>query len=557
MKRENNQKMIQTIEKLSRNQFIKLYDGFVNNESHQKDLLYWRCATNIELFAYNFFPHYCEFPFNSFHEDCFDAYELGERGIRRVDAAPRGYAKSTIKALIKPIHDVCYKLERFIVIASNTDSQSIQKLKDISTEFFENVHLVKIYGSFFKNKVVGSTDFIVCNGNHKVRFIAVGSKKEIRGARFGSARPSKIIIDDFEHSTEVENEEIRDKYENTFKDVFSKIGNKKTNIEVIGTILHKKSLLAKILKNPKYTAHKYKAIESWAIRKDLWNKWEDIYTDLDRFDDDKKRKKVAEDFYLKNKKEMLKGVKVLWEEHENYYELMEEIIETGYRSFMKEKQNSPMSDEEKIFYPENMKYFVEEDNGIRILHNKILVPWRELTPYGSIDPSTGQTKAKKGKKGDFTCILSGYKDFKGRLFVFQDFTKRVPPTVFIKQIFDFHEEYDFEKFVVEYNLYRNLLTENLKAERNRREKIQKKIIRLPFYDITQDENKEKRIYTLEPKVTHGWILFNKTLSNEFYDQLFEFPKADHDDCPDALEMLWSLVHNRFKAGALNKTVMDR
>lgn len=442
-------------------------------------------------------------------------------------------------------------------MASNTDDQSKQKLKDLSTEFFTNDRLISVYGRFFEGKTIGSTDFVVANGSHKVRFLAVGSKKEIRGIRFGAARPSKVILDDFEHSTEVENEEIRDKYESTFKDVLSKIGNKKTNIEVIGTILHKKSLLSKILKNPKYKAKTYKAVESWAENKALWQKWQDVYTDIDGFDSSEERLETARKYYEKNKEEMLKGTKVLWESHENYYELMEEIIETGYRSFMKEKQNCPISDEEKIFYPETFKYFVEEEKGLRICHNNVFIPWEELTPYGAMDPSTGQTKSRKGKKGDFTCILTGYEDRKGRLLVYEDFTKRVPPTVFIKKLFDNHEIFDYEKFVVEYNLYRNLLTENLIAERKRREKKEKRIIRPPFYDLTQDENKEKRIYTLEPKITHGRILFNKTLSNEFFDQHFEFPKADHDDCPDTLEMLWSLVHNRYKTSSLNLIAMDR
>ncbi len=471
-----------------------------------------------------------------------------------MDAAPRGYAKSTIKAFIKPVHDVCYKLERFIVIASNTDAQSVQKLKDIASEFYENDELLNVYGKFVRTKNIGSTDFIANNNGFKVRFLAVGSKKEIRGARFGAYRPSKIVIDDFEHSTEVENEEIRDKYEAIFKDVFSKIGNRKTNIEMIGTVLHRKALLVKILENPSYSGKTYKAIESWADNQELWQEWKNIYTNMDGFDTDKERFAAADKFYQDNEEELLRGVKILWPEHEDYLYLMKEIIETGYRSFMKEKQNAPMSDEEKIFDPERMRMYIEKDEGLYILATDTLVPWHDLEVCrAAIDPSTGQVKAKKGKKGDFTCILVGYKDRKGRLFVHHDFTKRVAPSKYIQESFTLQEEFGFPKMGVETNLFRNLLLPNMKDEKKRREKESGNKIKLKFYDIVQTENKEKRIYTLEPKVEYGKILFNKALSQEFFDQMWEFPKGDHDDCPDTLEMLWNMVHNVYETRAVNKS----
>ncbi len=534
-------------------EFEKVLEEFKNDPFEIDNLIYWRCGTDVKLFAKYFFPHYCDLPFNNFHEDTFESYVFGQRSRRKVNAAPRGYAKSTIEAFIKPIHDVCYKLEHFIVIASNTDGQSVQKLKDIKAEFLDNGELIAMFGQFFKSRNVGAKEFIAVNGDHKVLFMAVGSKKEIRGTRFGSHRPTKIIIDDFEHSTEIENEEIRDKYEDLFKDVFSKIGNKKTNIEMIGTVLHRKALLCKVLKNPAYRGKVYTAIESWATNKELWLKWKDIYTDLDRFSSDDERIDAAQKFFDDNKEAMLEGTKVLWPDHESYLELQQEIIEAGLRSFMKEKQNAPMSDDEKIFDPEKIRYYREVEGGIKLEHNGVYIPWAQLPDsFGTMDPATGQVRAKKGKKGDFTCILSGFRDTKRRLFVHHDYTRRVAPSVYIAKSFDLHKEFDYVKFGVETNLYRNLLIPNMKDEEKRRQKEQKELIKLPIYDIEQVENKEKRIYTLEPKVEHGWIYFNRALSQEFFDQLFEFPKGDHDDCPDALEMLWSLVHNRYKAGGITK-----
>jgi predicted phage terminase large subunit-like protein len=503
-----------------------------------------RGGFDLEFFAKFFFPHYCVHPFNEFHKSDFKAIKYGERKVRRARGAPRGYAKSTIKALIKPIHDLCYGLEKFIVIFSNTDAQSSSKLKDIRTELLTNNLLRLVYGIKFPTKKVAETAFTVVSVAGACRYEAYGAGAEVRGIRFGSARPSKIILDDVEHSEEVYNEALREKQLSWLNDVITKLGDENTNIEIIGTILHRDSLLSKILKNPMYDSDLYKAVISWSEREDLWEQWRDILRDLDNDN----RMQDARAFYEINEAEMMRGVRVLWPEKEPYYALMLEMLETGKRSFMKEKQNEPLGPDNKVF--DKILYYREVvqngKDGFLIEHTSQFVPREHMQAFGAMDPSTGQTKAKKGKLGDFTVLVTGYSDSRGRVFVHKDWTKRVPPTRFIEAIFEHHYEHNYLKFGVETNLYRNLLMPNIIAERDRQEKKLGKKLHIAFYDIENDENKEKRIYTLEPKVTNGWILFNRGLSQEFMNQIEDFPHADHDDAPDALEMLWRLVNNRFK-----------
>lgn len=518
-------------------------------EEEWVSLVYYRCATDVYAFTAIFFSHYCRYEFNRFHTDAFRNYKYGERNIRRADAAPRGFAKSTIKALVKPIHDVCYKLEKFIVIISNTEQQTVQKLRDIQSEFIGNDLLIRVFGRFIQGRKVGSTDFIAHNGDHKCRLLALGSGTEMRGIRFGDVRPTKIILDDVEHSEEVENEALREKMEHWYDDVISKIGDGETNIEIVGTVLHQRSLLMKLLSNPRYNSSKYSAIISWASRKDLWDKWKEIYTNLD----DEFRITNALNFFRENEDAMLEGTEVLWPDKEPYYKLQEEIIENGIRSFMKEKQNDPQSDTDKIFKPEDIWWYEETEHGLLIERTNTLIPWQALTAYGAIDPATGQTKASNNKKSDFAAIVTGYVDQKKRLFVHEDYLKRVAPSVFINMIFQLHERYEYYKFGVETNLFRNLLMSNIQTERERIEKEKKTPIKIKFYDIDLVDNKEKRIYTLEPKIYHGHILFNKKMiSQEFLQQLYDFPKGIHDDGPDALEMLWGLVNNKYAVGGVNK-----
>ena len=466
-----------------------------------------------------------------------------------MDGAPRGYAKSTIKTMFKPIHDVCYGNEKYILFISATKPQAVQKLKDIRRELLNNRLLSDIYGIQFSSKVLGAESFEVSCEGSSMLLQAVGAGTEMRGFRYGESRPTKIILDDVEDSEAIHNEDLRDKLRDWYYEVVSKLGDIGTNIELVGTVLHRDSLLMKLLKNPAYTAKVYKAVISWAKNEHLWDEWKEIYSDIEN----DQRSVDADKFFKDNQEAMLEGTKVLWPEKEPYDYLMKEMVETGRRAFMKEKQNSPMPSDHSLF--DRIHWYREDKDrgGFIIESNGAFISYKEMRAYGAMDPATGESKSKKKGKLDFTCILSGMKDNKGRLFVHRDFTRRAKPDVYISQIFEHHLEMDYEKFAVEYNLYRNLLMENIIRERKRIEEERRKAgntdwgIKVPFYDIQQNEKKEKRIFTLEPKVNNGWILFNRTLSMNFMTMLQEFPFGDHDDGPDALEMLWSLCNNRYKS----------
>ena len=517
-----------------------------------KRLLLHRMATDIELFALHYFSHFCTEPFNEFHDEGFQTYQFGARGVRRLRGAPRGYAKSTIKALIEAIHDFCYELEPFTLVVSCTKPQSTAKLKDIRTEFFNNTDLVNDFNIRFDRTNPGETDFIVHTQDFKAKFQAVGIGSEVRGVRFGSSRPTKIIFDDVEDAEEVYNEDLRDKLADRYMEDFTKLGTKETNIEFVGTVLHKKSLLKRLEKNPAYDSKIYKAVIKWSDATKLWNEWEKIYNNLD----DDLRLNKADKFFKKHESAMLKGTRVLWPERESYYDLMKERVEIGKRAFAKEKQNDPIADEDALF--DNIQWYYETDQGLVVERTGTLIRWRDLYAYGAIDPAVGETKkANKKTRLDYTCIVGGYKDLRGRLFVHRDWTKRARPTTYIDAIFTQHEELQFEKFVIETNLFRNLLTENVIRERKKREKERRAegrkdwALKIPFYEIENRDKKEKRIYTLEPKVSNGYILFNRNLSVDFMDMIEQFPNADHDDGPDALEMLWGLVNNRYQPSPLN------
>ena len=518
-----------------------------------------RCATDFEMFVQTFLTSYCTLPFGNFQTLWMQDYVFAERGQRKIYVCPRGYAKSTI-SMFRVLHSICYGTENYIIVASNTQTQAVQKIKDIRTELLDNPKINSVFGPFTNRKVMGSQEMVLDHPQmeQEIKLQSVSSQKEIRGFRFKEYRPTMIILDDFESSFEVETEAGREKYEYIFQDVFSKLGTKHTNIEIVGTILHQRSLLKKLTLNPSYRSRIFASIVNWSEKEDLWDEWTRIYSDVDN----ENRLSDSIKYYEKNKSELLKGAKVLWPEHETYLDLMKEIVETGRRSFFKEKMNDPLGDQDKIFDVPSFHYFTEEKDCFVMERTGKRIDKNTLMPLMAVDPSTGgkgqENNRGKKKKADFSCILLGYFEPRTeRLFVYKDITKRLPPSFLIQEIFRHHSKHSSEQIGIESNLYRGLLIDNIHRERERildkyeRDHGHRQLPKLPIIDIYNSESKKGRIYTLEPKIEHGKIVFNRKISQEFFYQMSEFPKGDHDDCPDTLEMLFGLTHKNYPIQSLS------
>jgi predicted phage terminase large subunit-like protein len=355
-----------------------------------------------------------------------------------------------------------------------------------------------------------------------------------------------------EHSEEVYSEEIREGYFQWFREVVTPLGDRDTSLEIVGTMLHPKALLMDLTRNPTYDSTIYKSIIKFSPEQTLWNDWQEIMCDIDN----PFRERDADNFFEMHRERMLVDTEVLWPDNEDYYYLQKLKIEIGKKAFNKEKQNEPVVGDEALFgelhwYKDLGDSFLIEKTGVAIKKVDL------IQCIGVIDPAAGEAPPKKQRKGDFSCILIGYRDEMGRLFVSRDRTARDKPSEYIEIIWDMIEKYQPDKFGVETNLYRNLLLPNIIAQRKEREEKRRKTgmrnwgLRARFYDIVNVENKVKRIYALEPKVSMGWILFDKAMSQEFVSQLEAFPLGEHDDGPDALEMLWAMAEGRYDAKAFD------
>ena len=300
-------------------------------------------AVDMEFFGRAYFPHYFSRPSPEFHRELDAIWQDGVlkgltpstsglvkqisrmNGCKRVVAAPRGHAKSTSLTFKGTIHAVVYGYKHYPIIISDSSDQAEGFLDNIRVEFEENEAIREDFGDLTGK--VWRSNVLVTSTNIKVE--AIGSGKKIRGRKHRNWRPDLLILDDIENDENVRTPEQRAKLDSWFKKAVSKAGDDYTDIVYIGTLLHYDSLLANTLKNPGYKAIKYRAVISFSPEADLWQEWENIFTDLS----DEDHEENARKFFEAHREKMLAGTEVLWEEKLSYYDLMVMKVTEGEASF--------------------------------------------------------------------------------------------------------------------------------------------------------------------------------------------------------------------------------
>ena len=218
-------------------------------------------------FAYKYFPHYFYGEPAPFHLEIEKDLETTDRAVY---AAPRGHSKSTLVSLAYPLWRAAYGRAHYVAIISDTGEQAADHVGNIFAELLENEPLVEDFPHlalpnpehYRRLKVKRTTnDFITVGG---LRFRGKGAGAGLRGMRNKAQRPDLIVVDDLENDRNVETPEQRKKLQNWFlKSVSNLFGASGGQLVVIGTVLHRKSLLAWLLskEGPKvYTKRLYRAL---------------------------------------------------------------------------------------------------------------------------------------------------------------------------------------------------------------------------------------------------------------------------------------------------------
>ena len=255
----------------------------------------------------------------------------------------------------------------------------------------------------------------------------------------------------------------------------------------------------------------------WSEETALWERWESLYTDLSL--DQAEREAQAGCFFEAQRERMLAGTEVIWPAHRSYLDLMKLRIAEGPASFDSEIQNEPVNPRDCLFQPEWFRWFEEEE-----------IDSSGLTLVAAVDPSLGGL----GRWGDPSAIICLGRDRNGALYVLEADIQRRSPDRIIEDVLELYARRRPVVIGVETVQFQEFFKDVLEG------RAREGGIYPPVRGIKSTKDKLLRIQRLQPLVKNGTLRFQKR-HHVLYDQLRLFPKADHDDGPDALEMAVQLM----------------
>ena len=465
-------------------------------------------VSGYDFFVSNYFPHYVRSASRSeLHDYLFETLPeilQDPKSVNMATAAPRGEAKSTLVSQLFTLYCLVTQKKRYALIVMDSINQAYPMLESIKVELEFNQRLRIDFPEVAGQGRVWQATTILTKANQKVEI--AGSGKKLRGLRHGAYRPDLVVLDDIENDEQVRSAEQRDKLHNWLKKTVLPLGvpGEKLDVVYIGTILHYDSVLNRTLSSKAWKTAKFKALKKMPDDMALWDKWEDLFLN--------EGEAVADAFYHANQAVMDKGSEVSWAARP-LLTLMKIRARDGHATFDSEYQNDPLSSDDAMF-ANALTYWTELPG--------------ELVYFGALDPSLG----KAGASRDPSAILvGGYHRETGKLYVIEAQVKKRLPDLIIEDVIRMQKQYQCQRWFVETVQFQEFLKDELVKRSAQRG------IPVPATATKPNTDKMLRIESLQPHMANGLILLHSSQAT-LISQLRHFPKADHDDGPDALEMLW-------------------
>ncbi|MCX8962147.1 hypothetical protein EHW64_13650 [Erwinia psidii] len=476
----------------------------------------------FEYFVQHYFPHYIR------HADKSELHKYLFRRLPEIVAsltgqndaiaAPRGEAKSTLVSQLFVIWCIVRAIKHYPVIVMDSIDQAYPMLEAIKAELQFNPRISMDFPEAAGAGRVWQMGTILTRNDIKVQ--VAGSGKKLRGLRHGPYRPDLCVLDDIENDEQVRNPDQRDKLHAWLKKTVLPLGGAgvKYDVVYIGTILHYDSVLSRTLKNPLWKKARFKALITWPLDMALWDRWEEILRN-----NGGDGEVLAAAFYEAHRADMDRGAVVSWTARP-LLTLMLIRARDGHATFDAEYQNDPVSGDDAPF-ASCLHFWVNRLN--------------EWIFYGACDPSLG----KFGTRRDPSALLvGGFNRVTGILDVVEALIKKRLPDKIISDVITLQKEYRCLVWAVEAVQFQEFL---------RTELVKRSAalgVPVPARAVIPHADKILRIESLQPHMANSLIRLHSSQTT-LADQLRHFPLADHDDGPDALQMLWSLAVSG--AGSVN------
>lgn len=426
--------------------------------------------------------------------------------------SPRGHGKSFWTSFAFPLWCIAYEHTSNILIVTSEGSLGKQFVIDIKTFLEDNDRFIETFGDLV-GRTIWTTEKIACRNG--VCVSSKGSGMATRGVKIFGKRPSVIICDDILSEDNSSNTDQRKKLYDWYMKVLDKCGSKYCSTVLIGTLLNDACLLAMMLAEPEfidYYRKKYQAVIEFSDSP-LWDQWLKIRNDLSLGDD---AARVADEFYFKHRKEMLKGTKVLWDRYpDTYLELMKEKAK-DIDAFATELQNDGILKENQEFKDE----WIDKN-----LYEPEALP--EITDvWIGIDAA-----AKSKRKSDDSAIVIVGKAVDNYLYVLETFSRKVPTEELIDTVLMYSLQYlsKLREIRIEDVVFQLLLKDLMDK------KARENGLFLPFVGIKVplQQNKEMKLRSLITPVRNGHYKFRKD-QRKLLEEMRRFPKGASDNLLDAL-----------------------
>ena len=469
-----------------------------------------------EYWDRHYFPHYGKADPSELHKYLYERLPQivnASTGQRDAIAAPRGEAKSTKISMSFVTWCLVTCAKWYPIIVMDAFEQAAEMLEAIKAELEANPRIASDFPEACGQGRVWRAGVIVTAHGRKVE--AFGSAKKIRGRRHGAHRPDLAICDDIENDENVNTPAQRDKLQAFVTKSVLSLGPPDDSMDAIlvGTVLHYDSVLARFLKNPLWNRKVFKAVIQWPDRMDLWEQFEGLLMGADT---PQAGEAAAMALYRENQVDMERGAKVSWPALRPLYKLMIRRAREGHAAFDSEQQNDPTAGEDAPFA-----------NSIQFWVNRLA----EWIFYGACDPSLG----KAGNSRDPSAIgIGGYNRETGVMDVVEAAIRKRVPDRIISDVIEMQREYccivwGFESVQFQEFLRTELVKRSAQLG-----------IPVPARALLPISDKLLRIESLQPHMQNGLIRLHPSQTT-LIDQFRHFPKADHDDGPDMVQMLYMLA----------------
>lgn len=363
---------------------------------------------DIQLFASHALSEHVQSGIPQFHKEIYGL--ITSLADRIALAAPRGFAKSTTCSLVFPLWMALTGRAKFIIIISDTYSQSKLFLETIKRELESNELIKYAFGEQVTDKWAEG-EIELASG---CKIMAKGQGMKMRGLKYGNTRPDLVILDDLENSELVESKDRRDKLERWFNAEVLPSLAKVSKVVYVGTILHEDALLKKVLE-------KY---DGWTTK-----------------------------FY-----QAIQNGQSIWPERLSIEELKKIQLEYKNRGlehqFFAEYMNEPMDDSIREFKREYFKYFKDHEcpTNLRVITHVDLAISKKATADETVVFTIGIAP-------DMSIYQMEYRNERFDLFET------------IEAIFDHIDKYSPDLLVIENVAYQEALLQLLKKEMQLRNKF--------------------------------------------------------------------------------------